>query len=522
MRLVPIQVPTWPKLAWVARVEAGTDQVRVYHGPMVETADEWVVEAVWAGEFAAGDFDQTDLVFGSGVRLRGENLLFVSAGTTLDRLCYCKKGSNWFVSNSLPGLLAATELHLRDDWGGYVGVLRTICKGLQAYQRTIPTVGPEVCLAYFNNLVFAKDKIREEDKPDSAPSFASFAEYYAYLLSVADRLRENMRSPERQYPILPLTTISSGYDSSAASVLARRAGCTRAVTIRQSTSIWRGSDSGGKVARRLGLRCSTHPRTSQAYPHEESIWAVASSPGILNWTLLGYPEALCLFFTGCHGDKTWGMSRAPVGDPYEIPSVADLGIGEFRLLQGVFHCPVPHWGMRHLHEIRSISFSEEMEPWRLGTAYDRPIPRRILEEEGVPRGFFGSRKKNTSLETSFRWPYSPEARESFAQYLSERGIEPPSSVGLWLRRRLCHLDNLFYLNVARHLGFDLGLRRRLQHPGCSLIFQWANHELKKRYEQGLREAGLLPLPGMHRTGSTAGAARPPATDEQASSKVSLR
>src|SRR2546427_8786426 len=32
-------------------------------------------------------------------------------------------------------------------------------------------------------------------------------------------------------------------------------------------------------------------------------------------------------------------------------------------------------------------------PWRLGSDYDRPIPRRILEEAGIPRRLFGNRKK---------------------------------------------------------------------------------------------------------------------------------
>ena len=70
MDLRPIQIESWPKLAWVARLPLCAKRVDVFHGPMVEVGSDWCVEAVWAGEFEDGDFDRTDLVFGSGVRRR--------------------------------------------------------------------------------------------------------------------------------------------------------------------------------------------------------------------------------------------------------------------------------------------------------------------------------------------------------------------------------------------------------------------------------------------------------------------
>src|SRR3990172_6640128 len=107
MQLHPVIVPGWPKLAWVARFNQGEGAITVYHGPCVETTDHWCVEAVWAGDFAEGDFDRTDLVFGTGVRSRGDHLLFVSSGTTDDRLWYCDHDGFTYVSNTLGGLLAA-------------------------------------------------------------------------------------------------------------------------------------------------------------------------------------------------------------------------------------------------------------------------------------------------------------------------------------------------------------------------------------------------------------------------------
>ena len=106
MRLVPTVVPGWPKLAWVASFVEGSEEIRVLHGPMVETSPDWIVEAVWAGDFQSGAFDLTDLVFGTGIRLRDNRAVFVSSGTPFDRLVYYKDQENWFVGNSFPALLA--------------------------------------------------------------------------------------------------------------------------------------------------------------------------------------------------------------------------------------------------------------------------------------------------------------------------------------------------------------------------------------------------------------------------------
>ena len=42
--------------------------------------------------------------------------------------------------------------------------------------------------------------------------------------------------------------------------------------------------------------------------------------------------------------------------------------------------------------VRDITTSAEMRPWSIGGDYDRPIPRRALEEAGVPRELFGQIK----------------------------------------------------------------------------------------------------------------------------------
>ena len=114
MHLELCRIDTWPKLAWVARIRDDSRQVLVFAGPMVEVGNDWIAEAVWAGNFSDGSFDQTDLVFGSGIRIRGQKVVFVSSGTVFDRLWHTSPGADHYVSNSLPALLAVSGRSLRE------------------------------------------------------------------------------------------------------------------------------------------------------------------------------------------------------------------------------------------------------------------------------------------------------------------------------------------------------------------------------------------------------------------------
>ena len=69
-----------------------------YLGTRVEVSDDWFCEAVWDGPFPAGGFDETDIVCGSGVRIRGDRVVFVSSGASIDRLLSICTSDGLFVS----------------------------------------------------------------------------------------------------------------------------------------------------------------------------------------------------------------------------------------------------------------------------------------------------------------------------------------------------------------------------------------------------------------------------------------
>ena len=99
-------VEGWPCLAWAARCSPSDRIVRVWHGQQVEARESWFCEAVWDGEFESGDFDLTDVVFGSGAHVRDDRVVFVSSGTTVDRLQHAEIDGKTWISNSLACLVA--------------------------------------------------------------------------------------------------------------------------------------------------------------------------------------------------------------------------------------------------------------------------------------------------------------------------------------------------------------------------------------------------------------------------------
>ncbi len=486
MRLIARQVQGWANLAWVATVQPAGDEVQVFHGPLVEVCDDFVAEAVWPGPFRGGDFDRTELVAGSGVRLRDGQVTFVAPGSTLDRLAYCDYGGGWAVSNSLPALVALTGLKLEEGTDAYKVILHVI-KDPERSEAVLPATPSNVKLLYHRDLVFRCRELRIEKKPDTVPSFADFGEYERHMYKTADAFGQNMRDAERRHPFSSLATLSRGYDSPVAAMMAQRVGCRIAVTLRRATSVWRRIDSGKPLAEAMGLDCREYTPAVADFREEEAVWSAIGRPGELNWTAFDVPPAPCVVFTGEHGDTAWSLRVGNPANPFARPGPGGQGLCEWRLWAGLVQCVVPFWCVARLNDLRRISQSDEMAPWRLGNDYDRPLARRMVEQAGVPRELFGMRKMNTALVSQFLWPYTRDAQESFARFLRERGIRPLGAGSAAMVRRVAHADMLVQRNLLSRIGLAERKRWWHYHPSRNLLFAWANEHMADRYRAALNE-----------------------------------
>ena len=104
-------------------------------------------------------------------------------------------------------------------------------------------------------MVWEDGHLKTIEKPDCCPRFQNYTMYKKYLESVARNIGMNASSKARSYQIDMLTGLSTGYDSVATSIISKYAGCNKAASIENSSSFWRGADSGVHIAKRIGIDC---------------------------------------------------------------------------------------------------------------------------------------------------------------------------------------------------------------------------------------------------------------------------
>ncbi|MEO8176223.1 MAG: hypothetical protein ABI626_06145 [Sphingomicrobium sp.] len=497
---------SWPPLAWLAQCEVGSDSVRLIHGPGVECRADWFCEAVWDEDFAAGDFDRTDLVFGSGGRVRDGRVVFVSAGAPIDRLQFATHDNLTLVSNSLACLLERIEARFDPDFRGYDQFFEQVVLGVDQDFPNLPIAGGGVGMMYFHNLKWAGGQLRRSPKPAPHRDFGTFEKYSGFFTGALRRIGDNMASGERSAPLDWLGTISQGYDSPTCAAVAREAGLKQVFTHDESRPGTR--DDGVAIAGILGLDCVMVDRLAwKGRPAPEPLFLAADAQG-KEVMVAGIPFSLNrrVMLTGHGGDRAWSLEfhprRLPAypelepGPPESMPGRwhSGLSMTEYRLHQGFIHLPAPFMGLRQIADLQKLSRSDEMAAWDIGGSYNRPICRRILEQAGVPRTLFGTAKTGASirfLRGEDAW--SASGKRAFFGWLRQHGADHGLSrralaqVRLLLRSQdvalsLGRLKPAFVGRRMRSIAIRLALR--IKASGLhDLAFIWAIETVRKSYRR---------------------------------------
>ena len=429
LRFEYIPVPGWPRLAWLAQCHRTHNVVTVFHGSGVEVTDDWFAEAAWAGEFESGDFDRTDLVAGSGGRIRDGELVFVSSASTVDRLQSLERPDGAWVSNSLSCLVAAADAQIDESSGRYFWLFRTIVGGMRKYRRLFPTSAGPINLTYFDNLVWDGAALITRVKPGMGRDFSTFDRYYSFLQTSMQALAGNAGAAARHTRFDLLSTASSGYDSPTVTVLAKQAGAKQVLCFDQAR---RGlDDSGEPLARALGLEPVVVERMAWKSAALPEVPFIASDSHGGDVFFRGAESLLSgkVLLTGYHGDKIWAKDcHSAVDENIVRGDQSGLSITEYRLRAGMIHCPVSFWGVRQIKDIHRLSNLPEMAPWDVPGDYSRPICRRIVEGAGVPREMFGMEKKATwVLLLRGKEFLSPQSLGDYTAWLKDRR-------GAWIKR----------------------------------------------------------------------------------------
>lgn len=429
-----------PALAWIATIGAAGD-CTVEHGRLVEARADFLVEGIWNGRFEDGGFDECESFFGSGiVRRSSGEVMAVPSSTTVDYLYYRERPGQLICSNSLPFLLAATADRLDEFNPAYGHANDSILVGIKRYKRDLPTKSGGIRRLMYHNLVWKDGGAREVDKP-LPPAFETYEQYRDYFGSTLGGMIKNARDPARKTPLRIISTQSTGYDSTAINAVAHNHGVDVAVSVAEikarhgyfSTSrADEHSDSGEEIAERLGMPLELIDRRYfMADPENEYLyWAGMHNCQDFNLhqvkEYVGNGAVLLMGVLGeiWYNKNSLGAEWMPaVNDELERGDLSCHGLSEARLHIGFVHAAAPYIGARRRELILKIGDSEDMRPWSIGGRYDRPIARRMAEEEGVPRKLFGQTKRATIVEVIP--PYLPHGAalrgEFFEFYRRKRG-----------------------------------------------------------------------------------------------------
>jgi len=402
MRFSYTRCDSLPRLGWCAHLRRGSGVARVYHGPWVETRDDWFVEGAWTGQFERGELDKALFLVGSGGVVRSGRAVFCTQTDMIERLYSIRAGDDLFMSNSMAFVLAMTGDEPDPCYPFYARKLRRfVIDGICRKRKVLRTrLGRRVELHEYCQVAVSDDLrlVRIEKPAFRRP--ASFEDYRSMLHGVLGAVLENAASPERRHRRYEgLAMVSGGYDSNAVAALLSGLGVREAMTIYDGRP---GVDSGEEVARLLGMAVRAYGRTD-----------FRVTPGIDEAEFLSWPDqasdivlAACfeqlvgkVLVAGRYGDVVFDSDPSKMLNGFRLPrdhAVGGSRMLEFRLRCGFFNFNPLFTGGLHLSAMRGITTSHEMTPWRLEGSYDRPIPRRILEEAGVPRGMFGVTKRKSA------------------------------------------------------------------------------------------------------------------------------
>jgi hypothetical protein len=422
MKMIAKESESIPRLAWCANLFQQGELLVVCHGSWVEHGSDFFVEGAWNESFLPETIPKATICAATGCVLRNETAIFFSPTQTVSRLYAIRRDKQLYLSNSLPFLLVTTDEELSPGYIFYEDDFKSIVCGLSKAKASIPTAsGSKVLLFYHCNVaVDASLSLRVQPKTEP-PAFADFEAYRSFLVSGLNKLSVNARDPRRRVIYRPIATISRGYDSPACAALAREIGCEDAITFSDESNLLDPLlDSGDEIGRLLGMTVRMHQRDAykQRSDFAEAEFLAAGTGG--EDVFLSAAEddlEQRLLITGFHGDKVWDRHNKTVGSDIVRGDASGADLEEFRLRLGFIHLPLPFCGCVRQSEIQAISNAPSMASWRLDTVYDRPIPRRLVEEAGIPRKIFGHQKRVMSRaignERQLHWYFSEQSYADF-------------------------------------------------------------------------------------------------------------
>lgn len=473
-----------PPGAWCLVVGPSASTVVVRHGRAVATGDRGFFFGAWTGPCDPGATPDADVRMGSGAASRDGRLVLVPPTHPYAPIHVAHHDGHLVASNSLVFLLAETDSRPRLAVTDYYWKLYKASRlphqpnpvrfdGLRTAAVNLETHDVDAALALH----------RHPRRPGLR--FDDFASYRDQIIDVLSTLACNGADPARQRPYDLTATLSTGYDSPAAAVLGHAAGWRVAATVVKGPD---DPDDGTEIGARLGYTVQRFAHDAWHDPNGVPEAEFAASAGPTSAIHYAAAEPLLhdsLLLTGSFGDAAWAPPVPAIHDGldrrYDFLAVSE-SMNEWTLRANVVHIPIPMFGADRPEQLRRLSGSSEMVSWRVAGPYDRPIPRRLVEEAGIPREMFGQEKR---VSPHLRLPELTEASQrDYDRWRAEHRLP--------LRQALRRVG-LLAKSPAMHLSRALGERAGIAKHALGVVnngylawetghaFHWGVERIRARY-----------------------------------------
>ncbi len=486
------------KLGWCAILKENKP-CQVICGENVEITTDAFVEGAWDGSYDDMKFELAELFCGSGGKICGGGYLFATPSHILDKLVSLRANGNLYVSNSVPFVLAITESKLDHEYTYYEKDFCSVIEGLDNCEKSIPLAdGRSLDCHYYCN-VYVDERLTLTSEPKSTLKLVeNYEQYYESLLTSVSVLNKNANAINRKQTYGLVSTISSGYDAAACSAVAKQIGCNTALTFNAPEKY--AIDSGEQIAEKLGYTNIITKNANDYLNRTDYVEADHVCSGELGTTIVfsAFENEFRnnIVFYGERGDKIWNKNDRKPNNRFDFTGelIAGISMAEYRLRVGFIMLPLPLYKAAVWESIHKISNSNEMQPWSVGGNYDRPIPRRIVEDCGVERHMFGQYKKGAGFNYHFdnlsylKTRMSPYSFESFIGYYKKNKRK-----GRYRKLLGYYINELpYYMNyIMKKVGLKYRFKpndKRINNPGApSYLINWGMDVMCNRYLGGLEK-----------------------------------
>lgn len=391
-----------PPMSWLMRLVVGRDPgIDLLAGDHVEVFPNGWVEGAWSGDFGEFDLGHAYLA-GTGGSINGSQVTLYPPFHSCHSVVLARTADSILASNSLALLVASSGLRIPKSRSGpfYPTLLDRLTHGIDAHEIRLPT-DSDVDIQVVSIRPASLDARTGEFQflaPHSEADFSDYEGCVRFLMEVSRAVCENARDSRRRNTYLPAALLSKGYDAPAAAVIAQHCGADLALSLKRSQGAFDEShidDSGVEIGRALGLPVKEFDRDTrlvrEGAPVVDEFWATGFPTGDIVYLSMEDDVRGRVLFSGQSGDAVWAKG-ARLSRPFQRGDLMGNSLSElFRRTSTVFF-PLTFLLAGRQDDVEAIGRAPEMAAWSVGGTYDRPIPRRLVEEAGVPRTSFGMKK----------------------------------------------------------------------------------------------------------------------------------